>query len=167
MKAESPIAMPRRLVAELGALQGGVADTSTLIYLERLQLLGLAAQFFRLVVIPQVIREFGARPPAAVVISEIQPGPADQAVCQAAVALNLPVFTEDRGIIRAAGRAGLSYYNTLMLLLAFHVQGRLDALACRSAMNRLLGFARYSPRVIAVGEAVWAAIRQQSAEADS
>ena len=162
MNMDSPMAVTGVLLAELSSLPGGVADTSTLIYLERLRLLQLAAQSLRLVVIPQVVREFGTQPKGDLAVIEAPPGPADQVVWQMAAALRLPVLTEDRGIIQKARKAGLPYYNALMVVLALHLQGFLNAKDCREALNQLPGFARYSPRVVAVGEAVWAAIRAKA-----
>lgn len=161
MNPDSPKNLFGSLQVELRQLRGGVVDTSTLIYLERLRLLDQAAQTFRLVVIPQVLREFGMQPLAALITIEAQAGPADMVVCQIATALNLPVLTEDKGIIRAARQAGLPYYNAMMVLLALHAQGCLDPTGCRSAIDQLVGFARYSRQVIAMGEAIWTALRAE------
>ena len=45
------------LMKELRGFQGGLADTSTLIYLERLSLLERVVDAYRIGIIPQVARE--------------------------------------------------------------------------------------------------------------
>ena len=85
----------RTLIQELRQLRGGVTDTSTLIYLQRLAFLPRAASCFRLVGIPQVVREYGSSPENLVYWDAAPTGPTDQVVCQAAQTLGLPVLSED------------------------------------------------------------------------
>ena len=148
----------KTLIQELRQLRGGVTDTSTLIYLQRLAFLPRAASCFRLVVIPQVVREYGSSPEELVYWDAAPPGPTDQVVCQAAQTLGLPVLSEDGGLLRAARRQNLGHYNTMMLILALCIQGNLPMDAYPALRARLLTFARYRPEIVAVGDAVFAAI---------
>ena len=155
------------LLAELQDFRGGIADTSTLIYLERLELLSLVAQSFCLFIIPQVATEYGATPAGTLPLTAVPSGPADTVLCQAAQMLGQPVLSEDRQILRAARARHLPFYNTLMIILALCAQGDLALAAYEDIRRGLLVFARYGPQVIAVGDAVFQALRQSLTDCDS
>ncbi len=146
------------LLVDLKRFRGGIADTSTLIYLERLGLLDLAARCFSLRVIPQVVAEFGMRPAGTIPLTAVPSGPADLVICQEASRLGLPVLSEDRHVLRAARAGQLPYYNTLMMVLALCVQGELAPAAFADIRRELLVFARYAPWVVAVGDALFEAL---------
>lgn len=152
------------VLVELQGLQGGVADTSTLIYLERLGLLQCAARRFHLVLIPQVAREYGAGVAGATLLASVPAGPADQVVCQVAALVDLPVLSEDGTVLRAARRLNLRYYNTLMLILALCIRGDLPCTAYPRLRDQLRTFARYSPDIFAVGDAVFQALHPTCGE---
>lgn len=143
------------LLRELQAFRGGVVDTSTLIYLERLGLLPQAARCFSLLLIPQVVAEYGARPGGTVLVAAIGSGTTDAMVCHTAQALDRPVLSEDKQVLRRAGALNLAFYNTLMIVLALCVQDRLPLEAFPVLRDRLCVFARYGPAVIAVGDALY------------
>lgn len=150
------------LLVELLCFRGGVADTSTLIYLERLGLLARVSRCFSLVIIPQVAAEYGHTPAGTISLTTAPAGPADMVVCQAAHGLGLPVLSEDRHVLRAARAGQLSYYNTLMIVLACCAQGELALAAWAGIRRDLLAFARYGPSVVARGDAVFAALDPSS-----
>jgi hypothetical protein len=72
--------------------------------------------------------------------------------------LGVPVLSEDGKVLRAARARHLPYYNTLMIILALCAQGDLALAAYDDIRRDLLGFARYSPQVVAVGDSVFAAL---------
>jgi hypothetical protein len=145
---------------ELQTLKGGLADTSTLIYLERLDLLSLAARSFSLRLIPQVTTEYGANPQQTVLVPVTGPGTTDELLCRTAQILGIPVLSEDKQVLRRARMLGLSFYNTLMLLLALCAQGYLSIADFPPLRDRLCSFARYGPEVVAIGDAVYGALLQ-------
>lgn len=148
------------LLTELHDFNGGVADTSTLIYLERLGLLDLAARCFSLWIIPQVTVEYGATPKGTIPLASVPSGLTDEVLCQVAQRLGQPVLSEDRHVLRDARAGNLPYYNTLMIILALCVHGNL-AIGSYSEIRRdLLTFARYGPQVVSVGDAVFGALQQ-------
>lgn len=140
------------LLQELRKLQGGVTDTSTLIYLERLELLSLAAQKFSLLLIPPVIVEYGSLPVGAVPTAAFGAGSTDRQICQTAQVLDQPVFSEDRQVLCHAHHLRLPHYNTLLLILALGIQNQCAWADCVTLIDRLRTFARYSPGVLAVGD---------------
>lgn len=145
------------LLQELREFRGGLADTSTLIYLERLGLLLQSARSFSLLLIPQVIDEYGAQPEGTFVVAAPWAGTTDEILCRVARTLSQPVLSEDKHIFRRARALNLSFYNTLMIVLALCTQGHLPLIAFPKMRDTLCGFARYSSGVIAVGDAVYQA----------
>ncbi len=131
-------------------------DTSTLIYLERLTLLERIVVVFPLATIDQVTLEFG-RSLKGVAIYPTGQGATDLLLVQQAVLCDAVVLSEDKKVLRNAGRCGLEYYNTLMIVLALYSRGEIDYVICTSLLDRLEKFARY-------GENVWAYGRQVLAE---
>ena len=150
MKAHS-----ENIISELKTLHRAVADTSTLIYLERIHLLTLAGTSFQLLIPPDVVQEFGRVAPECTVCGEPSAEGADQAVIQLAVELHLPVLSEDRKLLMSSRRLGLKYYNTLMILLALLLQQRISCREYEQAYADLRKTARYSPAVWQVGEQVF------------
>jgi hypothetical protein len=146
---------PERIISELNALRGGVADTCTLIYLERIDLLPLVSEFFQLLIPPDVVQEFGRVPAGCIICGESYAGGADQAVLQLATEHRLPVLSEDRQLLMSSHSLGLKYYNTLMILLALLHQQRLNLEEYQRAYSSLHKIARYSPAVWQVGEQVF------------
>ena len=140
---------------ELLGLRGGVVDTSTLIYFERLGLLPFAARAFSLLLIPQVIAEYGCCPEGCMLIQASDTGTTDEQLCRVAHSLSQPVLSEDRQVLRRARTLGLSFYNTLMLVLALCAQDTLPLADYPDLRDHLCAFARYSPAVIATGDAVY------------
>ncbi len=133
-------------------LTGGIVDTSTLIYLERLSLLACASQQFRLGVIPQVAAEYGAYPAGMRAMPCAGAGTTDQLVCRVARLHGLAVFSEDKHVLQQAASWHLPYYNTLMLVLALCVQGVLSRRRYMELIEQLKGFARYSPQIFSYGQ---------------
>jgi hypothetical protein len=146
---------PEQILDELKKFCGGVADTSTLIYLERINLLPLVSKYFQLLVAPDVVREFGRTPAGCIVCGEICVEGADQAVLQLATKFRLPALSEDRRLLMSSHRHGVKYYNTLMILLALLLQQKLSLAEYQRAYSCLREIARYSPAVWQVGEQVF------------
>ena len=146
---------PEQILDELKKFYGGVADTSTLIYLDRINLLPLVSKYFQLLVAPDVAREFGRPPAGCIVCGEICVEGADQAVLQLATEFSLPVLSEDRRLLISSRALGLKYYNTLMILLALLHQQKINLTEYERAYTSLRETARYSPAVWQVGEQVF------------
>lgn len=146
---------PEQILDELKKIQGGVADTSTLIYLDRINLLPQVSEFFQLQIPPDVVQEFGRPPAGCIVCGELCAEGADQAVLQLATKLRLPVLSEDRQLLMSSRGLGLKYYNTLMILLALLFQKKINPAEYERAYSSLRETARYSPAVWQVGEQVF------------
>lgn len=87
-------------------------------------------------------------------------GTTDELLCRVAQSLALPVLSEDRQVLRRARALDLCFYNTLMLVLALCAQDNLPLVDYPDLRNRLCVFARYSPEVVATGDAVYQALHR-------
>lgn len=146
---------PEKILSELHVLRGGVADTSTVIYLERLHLLAQAGEFLQLLLPPDVVLELGWFPKGCVISGELCAAGADKAVLSLAVEHHMPVLSEDRRLLMAGRRLGVKHYNTLMILLALLIQEKLCLEEYRRAHSSLREIARYNSAVWQVGEKVF------------
>ena len=140
---------------ELLDLRGGVIDTSSLIYLEKIQMLKTAADVFQFLLPAGVVEEFGCCPDGCMVHVVRESLSTDQAIVRLAEQLEQPVLSEDRQLLLASARQGLMYYNTLMLLLALVLQKKLDVARYGKACTGLREIARYSPVVWQAGAQVF------------
>lgn len=146
------------ILADLRGLRGGIIDTSTLIYGQHLQLLPLLAQQWRLVLIPQVVAEFGEHPSQMALWPGAASGSTDEVLLCTAIDLQLPLFSEDGRLLRRARARHHPHYNSLMLLLALLIQGQISLAEYDRLHATLLQVARYSPAVLAWGQALHQAI---------
>ncbi len=146
---------PEKISQELLLLRGGVADTCTLIYLDRLGLLPLVGESLQLLVLPDVMREFGRLPAGCTPHRKVVAATPDQAVIRLACTLQIPILSEDRQVLMAGRNLGLQYYNTLMILLALLLQERISRAEYHLAYTELQKIARYSSAVWQVGEQVF------------
>lgn len=153
----------QRTCADLQALRGGLTDTSTLIYLDKLGILLFAGQWLQFVLIPQVVTEFGHQPKNTRLVASDWASTTDEAVVQTAQTRKMPVFSEDGRMLRQARQLQHPHYNSLMLLLALHAQGRLASTEFCRLRRTLVGVARYSAAVIAHADQIFAELRTTSA----
>lgn len=145
----------QQIRSELQALRSGVVDTSTLIYLDHLNIISMISQTIQLLVIPQVIAEFGCQPAGTHHIAAEGNKTADIAVLEAALRLRQPLFSEDGHLLRQARQHHHPHYNTLMLLLALRTQQIISDARFRELSTTLRHIARYSAAVWAHGDAVF------------
>jgi hypothetical protein len=150
--------MPERYsINRLRSLTEAAVDASSIIYMLKAGFLGLLGHTIRLVTIEAVRDETGWRPPEVEVRREPAldpglPGPGalsnDERLLRFAADSGLPVISEDRGLLEEAGRRGLDYYNSLMMLLLLRHRGRIDDAWYVEARDRLLSVGRYSDEIV-------------------
>ena len=145
-------------------LSQAMIDTSSLIYLQEIDLLSLTGQWIKLWTIPGVIREFGdGAKESPVYLIDVKntagtPADTDQMLCLAADKLRLPIISEDRQILMRARNANLPYFNALMVLNFLLYKNALDLLEYQIVMDNLRGTARYSEEIYEFGGRVLAEI---------
>lgn len=142
------------VLAELRGLRAGIVDTSTLIYGAHLHLLPLLARQWRLVLIPQVVAEFGGHPEQMELRASTFAGTTDEVLLHTAIDLQLPLFSEDGRLLRRARTLKHPHYNSLMLLLALLLQGQVPLAEHDRLHAALVQVARYAPAVLDRGTAL-------------
>ncbi|AFG38710.1 hypothetical protein [Spirochaeta africana] len=125
-------------------LQRLVADSSSLIYLDRLGQLQSVMQVLELVSVPGVAEETGFALDLPLFTDLPAGASVDQRIIAAARQQQLPVLSDDRHILRAAEGSGTGFYNTGMILCYLRYRGRLDAPRAQAAWQQLESFARYA-----------------------
>ena len=142
-----------RVLDELESLSRCMADSSSLIYLQKAGLLGRVAAALSLSTIPEVLTETGMTDPDTVPLQVCDHGfrgmPTDEvlvAVCAQSV---IPLLSEDRKLLLRAERLGVTYYNSLMIVACLEYRGLIGEQEADDAVVALTEVARYGPRVLA------------------
>lgn len=138
---------------DLATVRALVADSSSLIYLDRLELLPTLGAELELLAVPLVVAEVGPAIAAAGLrpIAAAPPSPgggADRQVLEAAAARRAGLLSDDRRLLRAAEDRGLAVYVALDLVLLCLVRGLVDAAGYRRGRDALADFARYDRRLL-------------------
>ena len=143
-----------------------VIDTSSLIYLQEIEMLRLTANWLQLWTIPAVVRELGGSendyPVHLIDPDTVRKGPesVDQALCRVAAELQMPVISEDRQILMRTRALNLPFFNTLMVLNFLFYKDSLDLSTYQTALARLRSIARYSSKIYEFGGKVFTEINR-------
>jgi len=146
---------------QLRALTTVLADTSSLIYLDKLSLLKLLSREIKLITIEEVASEFGFGPPHRLQVtilaglSQSQDYPklnTDRKLIAQAIAGKHCLLSDDRRILRAAIDMGLQAHCAIMMVLLLHFRGLIDLPAYEKARNQLADWARYDRRLISYAD---------------
>lgn len=138
-------------------LHSAVIDSSSIIYLEKINLLDTAADSIELHTPEIVIKETGLMRPDIIVHLPDEKCcmlPADRQIVHFAVIKKIPVISEDRKVLSGASNASLPYYNTLMMLNYFLYKKTIASDQYDFFYKELLSAARYSSMVLSYGEVV-------------
>ncbi len=133
---------------------GGIFDTSSLIYLSKIGLLHRVAQVFSVLVIPQVQAEFKQKLPENVISIQAPEGGADTVIIEVAQRENCTVISEDKQVLMKARKAGLVYFNALMVIFALLHHGHITTEESRVLCTQLDEHARYGVAVREFGKQV-------------
>ncbi len=164
MQGDKPFGDVQSALTRLGHLSQAMIDTSSLIYLQEIDLVLLTGQWIKLWTVPGVINEFGGEaheyPVHLVDVRNLAESSADtdQMLCLAADKLCLPIISEDRQILMRARKLDLPYFNTLMVLNFLLYKNALNLLEYQTVMDKLRDTARYSNEIYEFGGRVLAEI---------
>jgi hypothetical protein len=141
------------------ALREAVIDASSIIYMLKSGFLGLLGSTLTLKTLPEVAAETGWPVLPVTVVGSGAEAPGglsaltglsnDERLLDLAATTELPLISEDRALLRAAGEEGLEYYNSLMMLAFLQYRGRIDPAWFEESLRRLLEVARYGEDVLA------------------
>ncbi len=137
------------IVHRFAHLTEAAIDASSMIYMLKAGFLGLLGSTISLKTIPSVFDETGwPSLPVIVLEEETDDRPNDEKLLDFAVRSALPFISEDRALLLAAGRSGLDYYNSLMMLAFLRHRGRIDEAWYDEALGRILTIGRYDDDVL-------------------
>jgi hypothetical protein len=139
-----------RVVRELDTIRAVAIDTSSIIYLTKSALFEMLAETVELFTTAQVVTETGHFLRSVEVV-EIAADNADDSILELAALRHIPLVSEDRKLLLRAERAGMRYYNALIMLSLLILRGVLSEAESGVSRERLLSVARYSNRVRAFG----------------
>jgi len=164
MQGHKPFGDVQSALTRLDHLSQAMIDTSSLIYLQEIDLLSLTGQWIKLWTVPGVINEFGdganANPVHLIDVDNMAGNSADtdQMLGLAANKLRLPIISEDRQILMRAKGLNLPFFNTLMVLNFLLYKNALNLLEYQTTLDKLRAIARYSDEIYAFGGRVLAEI---------
>ena len=143
------------VVARLSSLSSAIIDTSSLIYLSKINCLPLLIRACKLFTIPDVTEEFGNDIDGIAIIKDsVDTMETDQKLIQICITNKLPLISEDRKLLREAERYNLPYYNSLMILNFLLVKKKIRRKEYASLLEKLKSVARYGKDVWKFGELV-------------
>lgn len=135
-------------------------DASSMIYHLKVGLLGSLAAEVTLISTPQVIAEVGwPRLPVSSLPVDDESVSNDHSLLLLCVREEVPLLSEDKELLEAAGKEGIEYYNTLMMLNYLFLKGRVLAAEYPVYLERLVECSRYSDKVLDYGRQVMEEIR--------
>ncbi len=156
----------RSALKQFDHLSQAIIDTSSLIYLQEIDLLAVTGWWIKLWTVPGVVREFGAAAAECPIhVIDINNSAdwtdsTDDMLCRAAAYRQMPIISEDRQILMRAKKANLPYFNTLMVLNFLLYKNAINLLEYQAILDRLKATARYSAKIYEFGAQVFAEIRR-------
>jgi hypothetical protein len=140
-------------------LDAGIIDASSIIYASKVGVLPCLSRTIRLFSTPEAIAEAGED---ALGVSRLDcHAPLvsnDSKLIVCASRFEFAIISEDRQILAAARREGISHFNTLMMLNFLLFVEALDARTYGHYLEKLKQIAWYSPEIWKFGEDIRAAI---------
>lgn len=151
-------------IRKLKNLEMAIIDSSSLIYLEKLDLLDTASRTIRLFVPATVFDEinFNVSRIRKVECQEEKHSSTDKQVLTLAKRMHCPLISEDKKILQKARREGLDYFNTLMVILLLYLRRLLSKQATEEKWKQLKQIAWYEDWIWAYGQEVFDKIVAQA-----
>jgi hypothetical protein len=142
-------------------LDKALIDASSIIYMDRADILEKLASSIRLFSIQEILSETGPAPKRIKpLIYNKTASSNDQKLISCALDLDLPIISEDKKILMAMKRAARPFYNSLMMLNFLLYRRRIENQQYIHYHLALKKFARYSDNIWQYGATVHAAIKE-------
>jgi hypothetical protein len=139
----------KKVLNEFDELKSAYIDASSIIYLYKIKALDIVQSNINLMTISEMLKE--------VSIGEIKISLADISVnkicsndmklVQSAFIKKVPLISDDKKVLKTAGRLGLKYYNSLIILNLLLYKKVIDIKAYNFFKENLLSLAWYSDKV--------------------
>ena len=145
-------------ILQIKQIQRLIVDASSLIYLDKLNLLNLLSQNLSLFTITDIISEIGTDCQSRAQVTILPPlshDPnydkliSDRKIVLQAIATKMPVLSDDGRIVRAGFDGGFTVYQAIFIVLWLHFNNIISQTDYWNARNQLADFALYAPKLLA------------------
>jgi rRNA-processing protein FCF1 len=140
------------------SLHKAVIDTSSIIYLQAIDLFSTLNRTINLCTPQSVIDEYNKPLENITIVTDLPRIPTDDQILQLATMKRLPVITEDFKIIKSFSQTGLPFFNSLMMTSFLFFRKIITYDTYYHHIHQLKQFARYNDYVWSYGEQVVAEI---------
>jgi hypothetical protein len=139
----------KTILKDFDSLNSAFIDSSSIIYLSRLDILDKLKQAISLYSIEEILKEVGYSNLNLIMHDHKHDDSLsnDIKLVKSAKILNLPVISEDKKLLLNAEKSGLKYYNSIVILIFLLYKNRISQFEFESYKAELLKFARYSEKV--------------------
>lgn len=140
-------------------LKRAFIDTSSIIYLNKIDQYSNLIDILKLVTIPDVVDECGFPVEhenlEIVVFNSRATDTTDERILGGASRLRLPVISDDKKLLLKSREAGLDCFNSAMMIHFLFFKDRLDSKSASRALNSLNSVARYQKDIWDYSEKVF------------
>ncbi len=143
-----------RIQNEFNTTDKAVIDSSSLIYMKKSGFLEIVTECVMMFTTGPVYTETGSIPQNITIVATDKMK-ADESLLDAAWHYKIPLVSEDRKLLLAAGKKGLVYFNSLMILLMLVYKKHISKDEYLMYIDRLKTVSRYSKTVWQYGESVY------------
>ena len=149
--------MTHHICSQFESLATAFIDTSSIIYLEKIEVLELLSSTIHLVTIEEIFKE-AQKNYSYITLWNCNAFSTntDRRLIESAVKNRLPLISEDKKILAAMSKHGIPYYNTLMMLIFLLYKNKISHTAFLHTYEKLRTFARYHETVWNYGRQIYA-----------
>ena len=149
-------AVQNGVLSQFSDLSKALIDASSMIYMEKAGFLAEVAAAITLAAPKEILDETGFE---TIAVHAIAMNPKavsnDEKLIGCALALNLPVISDDRKVLLQLARGKIPFFNALMMLNYLLFKGDISFESHSAFFQRLRGFSRYSDQVLAFSKDVY------------
>lgn len=139
----------------LSSLSSAVIDSSSLIYLSKINCLPLLAKSCKLFTISDVVNEYGENiSDIAIIDVPMENGDTDQKLIRICVTDKLTLISEDKKLLLDAQKKNIPYFNSLMMLNFLLLKHKMGRKEYAIMLEKLKTVARYGMDVWGFGAEV-------------
>lgn len=136
----------KRVLIEFENLKSALIDSSSIIYLNRINMIGLLTTTIPIYIIEEINHETGLEIEGLTIITHdlSEKMTTDVKLITSAYTHNLPIISDDKRILTRARDHGLVYYNSVMMLCYLIFCNAISPAQYQRCERELFRFARYS-----------------------
>jgi hypothetical protein len=152
---------PAETLSQFDTLSSAVIDSSSIIYLQKINVLSKVIGMLKLHTVENVISECDFEIPKIIIIESTVGDTTDKQIVDSSKALALPVISDDFSILQKVSMNNLPHYNSLMILNFVLYKNDISTDEYIDYLFELKQIARYSSFVWKYGEDLFRIIEKQ------